>query len=154
MNANTKFDDLTIVEQGLILKNGKKKDREISFSELDKIYIKVYKLKPVFELGFILFPFLLIFLSIQYITFEKVMFVGVSTIVPVFVKIKNYKSYGLMICLKDGAVFRKKVTSNVIGQNISIINAVRKERFNYYTKINASHKLESLEFCQNLAVKN
>ena len=147
MTINTKYDDLTIVEHGLILKNGKKEGREISFSELDKIFIKVYKLKPLYELGFILLPFLLIFLSFQYETLEKVKFVGLASIIPVFVKINNYKSYGLIISLKDGTIFRKKVSLNMKAENISIINAVIRERFNYSTKINAPNKLEPLDFC-------
>jgi len=147
MTFNTKFDDLTIVEYGLILRQGKKAGREILFSELDKIFIKVYKLKPVYELGFILLPFLLIYLSVQYVTLEKLMFVGLLTIIPVFVKINNYKNYGLIICLKDGTIFRKKVSLSMKAENISIINAVIRERFNYSIKINATNKLEPLEFC-------
>jgi hypothetical protein len=146
MSINTKFDDLTIVEHGLILKKGKKRERKISFSELDMIYIKVNKLNPVCELGFILLPFLLIFLSVHYVTIEKVMFVGLTTVIPVFVKINNYKSYKLIICLKDGAVFRKKVFLKIKEETISIVNTVRKEHLNHYTKTNASlHKLKPLE---------
>lgn len=136
MTANTKFDDLTLVENGLILKNGKKKEIEISFSELDKIYIKVYKLKPIYELGFILFPFLLIYLSVQYVALEKVMFVGLSSVIPMFFKINNFKNYGLVVCLKDGTVFRKRLSLNVKGEYVSIVNAVRKEQLNHYSMIN------------------
>lgn len=151
MSSNTKFEDLTIVEGGLILKKGKKRERKISFSELDKIYLKVSKLNPVYELGFILLPFLLIFLSVQYITIEKVMFVGLTTVIPVFVKINNYKSCSLIICLKDGTVFRKKVILKIKEETVSIVNAVRKEQLNHYTKTNTSSKFEPLEVCQNLA---
>jgi hypothetical protein len=147
MAINTKFDDLTVVEHGLILKNGKKKEMEISFSELNSIYVKMYKLKPVYELAFILFPFLLIFLSIQYLALEKLMFLGFFAIVPVFAKINNFKSYGLVVCLKDGTVFRKKVSLNLKGEYVSIVNLVRKEQLNHRTKINASCKSEVLEFC-------
>lgn len=133
MNGNTKFNDLTIVEQGLILKNGKK-EIEISFSEIADIYVKVNKLKPVYELAFILFPFLLVFLSVQYLSLEKVMFVGLSAVIPVFVKINNYKRYGLVVCLKDGTVFRKRISLLVKGQYVSIVNAVRKEQLNIMQK--------------------
>lgn len=151
MGINTKFDDLTIVEHGLILKKGKKRQRKISFSELDKIYLKVSKLNPVYELGFILLPFLLIYISVQYVTIEKVMFVGLTTVIPVFVKINNYKSYKLIICLKDGSAFRKKVLLKIKEENVSIVNAVRKEHLNHYTKTNVSFKLEPIEVYQNLA---
>ena len=148
MNVITKFDGLTIAEHGLILNSGKKKHRAISLSELDKIYIKAYKLKPLHELGFILFPFLLIFLSAHYVTLDKVMFVGLSSFIPILVKINNYKSYGLMLCLQDGTVFRKKFSLNEKSKNISIINAVRREQLHHNTKINAPYKMDSLEFCE------
>lgn len=151
MAINTKFDDLTVVEHGLILKNGKKKEIEIPFSELNSIYVKMYKLKPVYELAFILFPFLLIFLSIQYLELEKLMFVGFFAIVPVFAKINNFKSYALVVCLKDGTVFRKKVSLNLKGEYVSIVNTVRKEQLKHRTKINALHESRSLDFCQNQA---
>jgi hypothetical protein len=134
MSSNTKFDDLTIVEHGLILNKGKKRERKISFSELNMIYIKVYKLNPVYELGFILLPFFLIFLSVQYVTIEKVMFVGLTTVIPVFVKINTYKSYKLIICLKDGTVFKKKVFFKIIEETVSIVNAVKRQQLNHYYK--------------------
>jgi hypothetical protein len=151
MSSNTKFDDLTLVEHGLILKKGKNREINISFAELDKIYIKVSKLNPVYEMGFILLPFLLIYLSAQYLSIEKVMFVGLSTVFPVFLKINNYKSYGLIVCLKEGSVFRKKVFLKRKEETVSIVNAIRKEQLNHYTETNTSHKFEPLEVCQNLA---
>lgn len=151
MSSNTKFDDLTIVEHGLILKKGKMREINISFSELDKIYIKVSKLNPVYDLGFILLPFLLIYLSAQYVSIEKVMFVGLSTVFPVFLKINNYKTYWLIICLKEGSVFRKKVFLKRKEETVSIVNSIRKEQLNHYKKTNTSHKFEQLEVSQNLA---
>lgn len=151
MTTHTKFDGLTLVEHGLIFKNGKKKAIEISFSDLDKIYVKMYKLKPVYELGFILLPFFLIFLSVQYLALENVMFLGLSTVVPVFVKINNYKSYGLVVCLKDGTVFRKKISSNLKAEYVSVVNAVRKEQLNRYAKTNESYELGYMEFFPNKA---
>lgn len=151
MSVNVNFNTLTLVDDGVVLSLKNNQEKEISYSELDKIYMKVYKLKPLSELGFILVPFLLIFLSVQYVTLEKVMLVGLFTVIPVLIRINTYKSYGLIICLKDGTVFRKKVSLNVKGENISVINTVRRGQLNHYAKTNASYKLESLEFCPNLA---
>lgn len=134
MTINTKFDDLTLVEHGLILKNGKNVKREISFSEIADIYVKTDKLKPVYKLGLILVPFLLVFLSVQYLSLEKVMFLGFLAVIPVFVKINSYKSYGLRIYLIDGTVFRKKISLRVKDENISIVNAVRRKQLNHYNK--------------------
>ena len=131
MSINTKFNELTVVDQGLILQYGKK-EKEIPFSKIVNIYIKVNKLSPVYELGIILLPFFLFFLSVQYLALEKVMFLGLLTVIPFFIKIYNYKSYGLRICLKDGTVFRKKLSLNEKHDHISIVNAVRRKMLNHY----------------------
>lgn len=137
MKSNTKFDGITIVEHGLILQRGKNEEREISFSELDKIYIKVDKLRPICELGFILLPFLVVFMSVQFLELEKVMFIGLSAIIPVFVKINNYKSYGLRLCLKDGTVYRKRIPVNLKSDNVSMVRSIRKKMWDHYPKVQA-----------------
>lgn len=134
MNGNTKFNDLTVDEHGLILQYGKK-EKEISFSEIENVYIKVNKLRPVCELGIILLPFLLMFISVQYLELEIGMFLSMSAIVPVFVKIHNFKSYGLRICLKDGTVFRKRVPLSLKSENVSMVSAIRKKMWNQYPKV-------------------
>ena len=132
MSANTRINDVRIVEHGLILLNGKNEEKEILFSELDKIYIKVIKINPVYELGLILAAFALVFFSIQWVTFEKVVFLSLSSVVPFFVKTSHYKSYGLRICLKDGSVFRKKVALSAKDRNVLFVSEVRRAQLNYY----------------------
>jgi hypothetical protein len=60
MATITKFDKLTLVEDGIILSRKDNKQYLVSFSELDKIYLKRYQLNSVFEFAFIVLPFLLI----------------------------------------------------------------------------------------------
>lgn len=148
MAISTTFDAITLVENGIVLclKNDKK--TTISFSDLDKIYMKVYKLKPAHEFAFIVFPFLLLFLGIQYLMIEKVMLVALFVIIPVSVKMYKYKSYGLMIDLKDGTVYRKKVSLVTKSENVSIVNAVKKEQLNYYYKTKGLQELEEPQFYQ------
>ncbi len=134
MNTNTRINDVRIVEHGLILLNGKNQEKEILFSELDKIYIKVIKFNPLYELGLILMAFALIFFAIHYVTFEKIVFLSLSSVVPFFVKANHYKSYGLRICLKDGSVFRKKIPLSVRDKNISFVSEVRRAQLNYYNQ--------------------
>lgn len=146
MTINTKFDCITVEEHGLILKRGKETTRKISISELDKIYIKVSKLKPIQELVFIMFPFLLIYLAVQYLSLEKMIFVSLSVAVPVFVKINNYKRYVLIVCLKDGTVFRKKVSLITKTESISIVNEVRKKQLNHFA--NKAISIEAMDVYQ------
>jgi hypothetical protein len=133
ITITSKFDNLIIVENGLILKYGKKRERKISFSELEKIYIKTYKLNPLFELVFILSPFLLLLLLVKYLRFEFIILLALFTVIPVFLKVKNYKWCRLKIVLIDDTFFTKKVSMNVKSENITIINKVMKQWFKYNT---------------------
>lgn len=135
MNANATINDVRIVDQGLILLNGKNQEKVISFPELDKIYIKVIKLNPLYELGLIVVALLVVFFVIEFIPFEKVVFLSLSSTIPFFVKMNYYKSYGLRICLKDGSVFRKKVPLIKRDENISLVSEVRRAHLNYYNNV-------------------
>ncbi|MBC7846028.1 MAG: hypothetical protein H7Y10_06015 [Flavobacterium sp.] len=149
--GTVKFDSLNIVENGLILKNGKKSEIAISFLELDNIYIKSYKLSPIFEFAFILFPFLLVFLSIQYFPYDMVLFVALFTVIPVFVKVYNYKWYRLKVCLKDGTFFMKKVSLRSKSETISMVNSVKKESLNYKTNAMTQYEIGLSDVCYNTA---
>lgn len=107
-NKTTKFETLSLVENGLILKTGKKDIREIPFSELDKVYIKSSSLDPIFQIVCIVFPFVLIYLFIQRFSIGVVLFFAFFVMLPFFVKMYNYKWYRLIILLKDGTFYRKK----------------------------------------------
>lgn len=134
--ANTNFDALHLVDDGIILSHKNQQKKEISFSELDKIYMKQYKLSPLYQFIFILIPFFLIVLYVQYLMIEKVMFAAVFTVIPIFAKTYNYKRNSLVISVKDGTVYRKKVSSMLKNENVSMVNTVRRERLNYYVKTN------------------
>lgn len=151
MTVNTNFNTLTLIDNGIVLgyKNNQKK--EIQFSELDKIYMKVYKLKPLYEFAFILFPFLLVFLCIQYIMIEKIMFMALFTVIPVFIKTYRYKRNGLVICLKDGTVFRKSVPLKLKSENVTMVNAVKREWLSYGLKTKESFESDSMDLCHNKA---
>lgn len=138
--TNNKFDSLILVENGLILKYGKKRKKEISFSELDKIYIKSHKLNPIIEFVFILLPFLFVLLSVEYIPFDFIIFLALFTIAPVFMKVKKYKWYQLNVLMKDGTFFKKKLSSHMKTQNVSILEKVQKEclHFNFNANLLAT----------------
>jgi hypothetical protein len=128
---SNKFDSLTLVENGLLLKNGKKGEKEIPFSELDKIYIKKYKLYPVFELLYISLPFILIYIAIQYCPYDLVVLACLFTVFPVFITVTNYQWYKLKVRLNDGTYFMKRFSLHLKSEHVSIVKMVQIEYFNY-----------------------
>jgi hypothetical protein len=98
---SAKFNDLSYSEKGLIIKFKNKPEREISFEEVDKFFLK-YKLHTIVELMGISFAFLLIYMSIQYSPFDILTLAFFFTIPPVFIVIYKYRRYRLYVYLKDG----------------------------------------------------
>lgn len=135
--STTKFDSLTLANNGIVLQYEKKKVGEISYSELDKIYIKVYKLKPIYGFLLVLFPMLFAFLCFEYIHLNIEMSVALLPVIPTIVKInriKKFKRFGLVIVLKDSSVFRKQVSKNLKSDTVELINEVKRKCVHYNTK--------------------
>lgn len=125
--STTKFDNLTLVENGLVLKHGKKQLSEISFSGMDKIYVKVYKLKPIYGSIFVSFPMLLIFLFFESIQLNIELYLALIPVIPAFVKTNRFKSYGLVIVAKDGSVYKKQVSRKLKSDTVELINVVKRK---------------------------
>lgn len=132
LTSTTKFDSLTFSKNSLFLKYRDEPEIEISFADLDQIYVKKHKLNPMLEFIGISFPFLFVFMAIQYLPFDLMILVSIISMLPVVLIIVNYKWYRLYVRLNDGTVFRKKISSDLKSENISIMEKVRTE-YLYYT---------------------
>lgn len=134
----TKFHNLTFSGNGLVLEDKNKQQIEISFAELDQIYMKKHKLHSFVKFIGISFPFLFVFMSIQYLPFNLMILVSIITVLPIFMFIINYKSYRLYVRLNDGTIFLKKIALNLKTENISILEKVRTEYLYYKASLLAS----------------
>jgi hypothetical protein len=137
MATITKFDKLTLVEDGIILSRKDNKQYLVSFSELDKIYLKRYQLNSVFEFAFIVLPFLLIPISFTHLPFNIAIILALITIIPVFVTVNKYRWYRLKICLQDGTSFSKKVSLHLKSENIILVDKVVAEKLHYKARANS-----------------
>lgn len=146
-----KFDTLTIVKNGLVLKYGNKQLGSLSFSELDKIYIKVYKLNWAYNYLLLLVPFLLAFLFVEFRQLDIEMFVALVPVIPVFAKINFYKRYGLIIRLKDGTFYRKKLLRKLKSDTVDLINDVKRARLKNSENTVDSNLIGFPVLCRELA---
>ena len=136
-NTN-KFQSLSLIENGLILKFQNKLSIEIPYAEVDKVYIKKYKLNPIVEFLCIALPFLFVCVALQYLPFHLMIFLSLISLIPIFLRVLNYKWYQLFVILKDGTFFRKRVSLNTKMENFAILNKVEKEIFDYKSNTLAS----------------
>lgn len=127
----TKFHKITFVENGLLLRCQNKREIEIPYTQLDKVYIKKYKLNPIVEFLCIAFPFLVVFVTLQYLPFYLMILASIITVLPVFIHVLNYKWYRLFVILKDGTFFIKRVSPHNKIENFSMLNKVEKDFFDY-----------------------
>ncbi len=127
ISSTSKFDSFKIVENGLILKYGKKQLNPISFSGVDKIYIKVYKLKPIYGFLFVMSPMLFAFLCFEFVKLNVEMAMVFLPVIPPLVKTNRFNRYGLVIVSKEGSVYRKKVPLKLKTDTIELINEVKRK---------------------------
>lgn len=120
----TKFDSLKIVQNGLILKHGEKQTSEILFSELDKLYIKVYQSR--YRDASILVPVSLAFLYIEYAQLDIIMFMAIFLLISFLVKTNYFRRYALVIGIKEGILFRKNISLKTKCNHVELLNAIKR----------------------------
>lgn len=141
MINNTKFEKITIVENGLILKYKSKTNKEILFSELDKIYITINKIKPIHTLLISLSAICLALFSYLFLKIDIIPLLVFLSIIVIFFKMNNFKNYGLIIRLKNSETFEKQVSTKSKHETINLVNYVQKEIYNYKIKKSSETEL-------------
>jgi len=133
MFLNKNFETICLTENGIMLSNKSSKQKEILFSELDKIYITVNKISQTQEVLFILVLIGITVISLLYLQAEIIIPIFILITFIIIVKLNNYKSYGLKIRLKNGTFFKKQIPSKLKYETVAIVNDIRKELYNYKT---------------------
>lgn len=133
MFLSNKFETISLTENGIMLSYKSSKQKEILFSELDKIYITVNKISQTQEVLFILGLIGITLISLLYLQAEIIIPIFILITFIIIVKLNNYKSYGLKIRLKNGTFLKKQVPSKLKYETVAIVNDVRKELYNYKT---------------------
>lgn len=85
ITSTTKIENVTLTDDGLEVQFEKKNLSKIYFSELGKIYIKVYKLKPFYGFLFVLIPILFAFLCFEYLELNIEMSVAFLPVIPAYI---------------------------------------------------------------------
>jgi hypothetical protein len=138
MIFKNKFTKVTLVKNGLILIS-EKNQKEIPMSELDKVYITVDKIAPIFTFSYILLSIVFILFSLWYLSLDMIFIVPALMVIAASIKFNDSKSYGLKICLKNGDCFNKQVPIELKQDTIELVNSIRKEL--YVFKIEESENI-------------
>jgi hypothetical protein len=133
MIVKHKFKEVSLVKNGLIFTLKFNDQKEISLSEIDKVYLKPNKESFLFTFLYIVSS-LIIVLFLYWYSMDIALIVSLILIIIMGNKLNNYKSYELKISAKNGDFFIKKISKGLRYATIDFINSVRKQIFDYETK--------------------
>jgi hypothetical protein len=120
------FKKITISEKGMILKFKTKEQKEIPFSEINKIYIKAKKTPVLFMLLFVAVSLSVVLLSLWIFGFKLILFSPLFLILVGVIKLNNYKRYVLKIKLKCGNAIIQPIPLKLKYKTIDDITKIRK----------------------------
>lgn len=120
---------ISIGEKGLILKFKTKEPKEISFSEINKIYIKVKKVPLKYILLFVGVSLSVVLVSLWIFGFKWILFSPFFLILAGVIKLNSYKRYVLKIKLKNGSSVIQPIPFKLKYKTIEDIKKVRKAVF-------------------------
>ena len=120
------FKKITIGEKGVILKYQDQESKEISFSDINKIYIKVKKVPLKYTIVFVGVSLSLILLSQMIFGFKWILFSPLFLVLVGVIKLDSHKSYVLKIKLRNGQSVIQPIPLKSKYTTIQDINKVRK----------------------------
>ena len=123
------FKKITIGEKGVILKYQDKESKEISFSDINKIYIKVKKVPLKHIIVFVGVSLSLVLFSLWIFGFKWILFSPILLILVGVIKLNSYKRYVLKIKLKNGSSVLQPIPLKLKYKTIEDIKKVRKAVF-------------------------
>ena len=120
---------INIGEKSLILMFKSKEPKEISFSEINKIYIKVKKVPLKYIMLFVGVSLSVVLFSLWIFGFKLILFSPLFLILVGVIKLNSYKRYVLKIKLKNGSSVIQPIPLKLKYKTIEDIKKVRKAVF-------------------------
>ena len=99
--TNLRFENISLVENGIVLSFKSAEQREVSFLEIDKIYISVNRASPLYVFLFVIISLIVMGFSIWFMNFDMILVLPILLIVFGAIKLNNFKKYGLPENRKD-----------------------------------------------------
>ncbi len=127
--TNLRFENISLVENGIVLSFKSAEQREVSFLEIDKIYISVNRASPLYVFLFVIISLIVMGFSIWFMNFDMILVLPILLIVFGAIKLNNFKKYGMTISLKNGSFLEQQVPLKLKYEAIDFVNRIRKELF-------------------------
>jgi len=125
----SKFENISLVENGVVLSFKSSEPKEISFSDMDKIYISVNKAPQLYVFLYFVVSLIVIGFSFWIMNFDIILFLPLVLIIFGAVKLNDYIRYRMIIALKNDDFFEQQVPLKSKNEAIDFVNKIRKEIF-------------------------
>lgn len=125
--STNKFKNISVSDNGIKLSLKSKELKEISFSEIDKIYITVNNKKTNYVILLTVISLGIVLLSLFYLPLGIIFLIPLSMVVIGIIVSNNYQSYRLNIALKDGDVFIKRISQKLKYETIDVVNNIKEK---------------------------
>jgi hypothetical protein len=125
--STNKFKNISVLDNGIVLSLKSKELKEISFSEIDKIYITVNNKKTNYIFLLAVISVGIVLLSLFYLPLGIILLIPLSMVVIGIIVSNNYQSYGLNIALKDGGIFKKRISQKLKYETIDVVNNIKEK---------------------------
>jgi hypothetical protein len=127
------FNEISLADKGIVLGLKSNEQKEISFSEIDKISIEVIKTPMIYVFLFVMLSISIVLVSLWIYGFELVIISPLLLIIFGVIKLNNYKRYFLKINLKIGNPIIQRIPLKLKHKTINAVNKIHNEFF-YYVK--------------------
>ena len=131
MQSNYSFDILNIEEDKLIVSAKKRESSEISFSEIEMIYVSAKKCPLLITMLLLLFSIAFIISSVLYLSLQLTLLIVPISLLLYIIKTIYYNGYELKIRLKNQSIYKTKVPLKLKNEAISKVNEIRKKVYDY-----------------------
>nr|WP_315167067.1 hypothetical protein [uncultured Flavobacterium sp.] len=125
--STNKFKNISVSDNGIKLSLKSKELKQISFSEIDKIYITVNNKKTNYVILLTVISLGIVLLSLFYLPLGIIFLIPLSMVVIGIIVSNNYQSYRLNIALKDGDVFIKRISQKLKYETIDVVNNIKEK---------------------------
>lgn len=127
--STNKFKNISVSDNGIKLSLKSKELKQISFSEIDKIYITVNNKKTNYVILLTVISLGIVLLSLFYLPLGIIFLIPLSMVVIGIIVSNNYQSYRLNIALKDGDVFIKRISQKLKYETIDVVNNIKEKTY-------------------------
>lgn len=100
IGGNNEFGAKRVKKKKIVFDSKKNSDQNILFSDIDYVYVRLYRLPVYYEYFLVFFSFVYTVVSILFLELTVLLLLPVLLIILFYIRIKKIRKYGVMVYRK------------------------------------------------------